>query len=255
MNPTSALSSLQNSNPLLAILWAGFTCGTLDISAALVVYRYFGRPPMRLRQGIAAGVLGSRSFQGGLPTALLGLFCHFCHRIFCRHRLPYGEPLDTIPSGARRNLWCFYGVAVYFTALMNAENSRSAICICSLLVGSTERGFPTVCRQTSNRSSLDFEELLRDAKKGLEETRSPVPHSRTVAAMALTDGSAGVKLLLWNRKHVAAAFCSAVRSPYNKLTMEAGLWGIWALRPDAESVSYVLSTRWSSSNPPSAPSY
>jgi hypothetical protein len=77
MNPTSALSSLQNSNPLLAILWAGFTCCTLDISAALVVYRYFGRPPMRLLQGIAAGVLGSRSFQGGLPTALLGLFCHF----------------------------------------------------------------------------------------------------------------------------------------------------------------------------------
>src|SRR5258708_13140637 len=77
MNPTSALSSLQNSNPLLAIRWAGFTCGTLDISAALVVYRYFGRPPMRLLQGIAAGVLGSRSFQGGLPTALLGLFCHF----------------------------------------------------------------------------------------------------------------------------------------------------------------------------------
>jgi hypothetical protein len=55
MNPTSALSSLQNFNPLLAILWAGFTCGTLDISAALVVYRYFGRPPMRLLQGIAAG--------------------------------------------------------------------------------------------------------------------------------------------------------------------------------------------------------
>jgi hypothetical protein len=102
MNPTSALSSLQNSNPLLAILWAGFTCGTLDISAALVVYRYFGRPPMRLLQEIAAGVLGSRSFQGGLPTALLGLFCHFFIRIFCRHRLPYGEPLDTFPSGARR---------------------------------------------------------------------------------------------------------------------------------------------------------
>jgi hypothetical protein len=33
-----------------------------------------------------------------------------------------------------------------------------------------------------------------------------------------------------------------VRSPYNKRTMEAGLWGIWAFRPDAESVSYVLST-------------
>jgi hypothetical protein len=70
------LSSLQNSNPLLAILWAGFTCGTLDISTALVVNRYFGRLPMRLLQRIAVGVLGSRSFQGGLPPALLGLFCH-----------------------------------------------------------------------------------------------------------------------------------------------------------------------------------
>ncbi len=47
MNPTPALSSLQNANPLLAILWAGLTCGTLDITAALVVYSYFGRPPMR----------------------------------------------------------------------------------------------------------------------------------------------------------------------------------------------------------------
>ena len=77
MNRSPAVSSLQNSNSLLAILSAGFTCGTLDISATLFVYRYFGRPPMRLLQEIAAGVLGSHSFQGRLPTALLGLFCHF----------------------------------------------------------------------------------------------------------------------------------------------------------------------------------
>jgi hypothetical protein len=73
MNPTPALSSLQNSNLLLAILWAGFTCGTLDISAALVVYRYFGRPPMRLLHGIAAGVLVSRSFQGARGLDMRGL--------------------------------------------------------------------------------------------------------------------------------------------------------------------------------------
>jgi len=77
MNSSPALYSLQTPNTLLAILWAGLTCGTLDITAALVVYGYFGRPPMRLLQGIAAGVMGSRSFQGGLPMALLGLFCHF----------------------------------------------------------------------------------------------------------------------------------------------------------------------------------
>jgi hypothetical protein len=52
VNPTSALSSLQNSSPLLAVLWAGFTCGTLDISAAFD--RYLGRPPMRLLRRRAA---------------------------------------------------------------------------------------------------------------------------------------------------------------------------------------------------------
>ena len=145
MNPTSALSSLQNSNPLLAILWAGFTCGTLDISAALVVYRYFGRPPMRLLQGIAAGVLGSRSFQGGLPTALLGLFCH---RIFCRHRLPYGEPLDTFPSGARRNLWCFLwrGCLLLHESRRGAPFERHKISVLFTAVGYRRRHTHSLCR-------------------------------------------------------------------------------------------------------------
>jgi len=114
VNPTPALSSLQNYNPLLAILWAGFTCGTLDISAALVVYRYFGRPPIRLLQGIAAGVLGSRSFQGELPTVLLGLFCHLfiafsavTVHLTASRWIPF-LPAHAIISGV------FYGVAVYF---------------------------------------------------------------------------------------------------------------------------------------------
>jgi len=114
MNPTPALSSLQRSNPLLAILWAGLTCGTMDITAALVVYGYFGRPPMRLLQGIAAGVLGSRSFQGGLPTAFVGLLCHFF--IAFSAATVYLTASRWIPfvlehaviSGA------LYGIAVYF---------------------------------------------------------------------------------------------------------------------------------------------
>jgi hypothetical protein len=56
MNPATAAGSLQGPNPLFAILCAGLACGVLDITAALVVYGHYGRPPMRLLQGIAAGL-------------------------------------------------------------------------------------------------------------------------------------------------------------------------------------------------------
>jgi hypothetical protein len=59
------------------IFWGGLLCGVMDITAALVVYGLFGLRPQRLLQGIAAGVLGPQSYQGGWGTALLGLFLHF----------------------------------------------------------------------------------------------------------------------------------------------------------------------------------
>jgi hypothetical protein len=77
MNPRSTALSLQEPNVLPAILWGGFTCGVLDITAALVVYGFFGLKPIPLLQGIAAGLLGARAREGGLATALLGLFLHF----------------------------------------------------------------------------------------------------------------------------------------------------------------------------------
>jgi hypothetical protein len=69
--------SEQRSRTGRAIVWAGFVCGVLDITAALVVYGFFGLRPVRLLQGIAAGLLGPRAFEGGLATALFGLLCHF----------------------------------------------------------------------------------------------------------------------------------------------------------------------------------
>ena len=70
--------SLEKSpNAVLALLWAGFACAVLDITAALVVYGFFGLKPMRLLQGIASGLLGPKAFSGGRATAVLGVFCHF----------------------------------------------------------------------------------------------------------------------------------------------------------------------------------
>jgi hypothetical protein len=62
---------------LPAIVWGGFLCGALDITTAFIVYGFFGARPIPLLQGIAAGMLGPRSFSGGLSTAALGLFFQF----------------------------------------------------------------------------------------------------------------------------------------------------------------------------------
>jgi hypothetical protein len=65
------------ANPIRAIVSAGTICGIMDITAALVVYGMMGAKPLRLLQGIAGGVLGPRTYSGGIPTAVLGFALHF----------------------------------------------------------------------------------------------------------------------------------------------------------------------------------
>lgn len=61
------------------IFLAGFVAGCCDITAALIVYcTLVALTPMRLLQGIAAGILGRQAaYAGGAKTAALGLVCHF----------------------------------------------------------------------------------------------------------------------------------------------------------------------------------
>ena len=77
MNPTSAIDASQNSGALPAIFWAGLLCGCMDISAAFITWHLKGVKPARLLRGIAAGLLGNKSFDGGIPTATLGLGIHY----------------------------------------------------------------------------------------------------------------------------------------------------------------------------------
>ena len=106
---------MENSpNTMRAVLWAGFACGVLDITAAFIVYGFFGAKPVPLLQGIASGLLGPRAFQGGLATALLGLLCHFVIAFgaaavyFAASRAIPFLIQNAVVSGA------LYGVAVYF---------------------------------------------------------------------------------------------------------------------------------------------
>jgi hypothetical protein len=61
-----------------AILYAGALVGMLDITATCIqVYIASGMMPIRLLQGVAGGLLGRGSYNGGFATAALGLLMHF----------------------------------------------------------------------------------------------------------------------------------------------------------------------------------
>jgi hypothetical protein len=65
------------SRALAAIFAAGLLCGVLDINAAFVTWWSRGVRPVDILHVIASGLIGKRSFDGGAPTAALGLALHF----------------------------------------------------------------------------------------------------------------------------------------------------------------------------------
>jgi len=71
------LSSTKEAKPYKIILWAGVIAGVLDLAAAVVTTILRDRPPIRMLQSIASGVLGLDSYNGGLKTAALGVALHF----------------------------------------------------------------------------------------------------------------------------------------------------------------------------------
>jgi hypothetical protein len=71
------MSAQPGSKPFKVILLAGLIAGVLDILAAAITTMMRSRPPMRMLQSIASGVLGLNSYSGGLKTAALGLLLHF----------------------------------------------------------------------------------------------------------------------------------------------------------------------------------
>ena len=114
MSASGTAIAIRKLSALRAILWAGFACGVCDITAALVVYGYFGAKPIPLLQGIATGVMGPSARQGGLPTAALGLFLHFviafgaATTYFVASRFMSFLTKQAVTAGF------LYGIAVYF---------------------------------------------------------------------------------------------------------------------------------------------
>ena len=68
----------QNRHLIRFMFLTGLMIGTLDGMAAVIDFlmTYRGNPLIAF-QYIAGGILGARTFSGGLPTAILGIFLHY----------------------------------------------------------------------------------------------------------------------------------------------------------------------------------
>ena len=78
MDASPSASTTERSQAFPAIGWAGLVAGVLDISSAFALSYPKGVGPIRVLQGVAAGLVGRESaLNGGLATAGLGLAIHF----------------------------------------------------------------------------------------------------------------------------------------------------------------------------------
>src|SRR2546421_12589236 len=73
---------MKRSGTLSTIAWAGLIAGILDITSAFVIAELKGMGSIRMLQGIASGLLGPPSFEGGMGTAGLGIDTYFLLAVF-----------------------------------------------------------------------------------------------------------------------------------------------------------------------------
>jgi hypothetical protein len=130
-----------------AIASAGLIAGILDITSAFVIAELKGTGSIRMLQGIASGLLGPRSSEGGMATAGFGLAIHFiiaftaASVFYAASRKLIFLTQHAVTSGL------LYGITVYLSmywivvplAFVNARHSVSrdvtAVIIHMLLIG------------------------------------------------------------------------------------------------------------------------
>lgn len=102
------------ARPFSALVQGGLVVGSLDIAYAIIFSAFRGFGPIRVLQSVAAGLLGKASYQGGLPTAALGLALHFF--IAFTIVIVYWMASRPLPVLTAHPVICgaIYGLGVYF---------------------------------------------------------------------------------------------------------------------------------------------
>jgi len=138
---------MERSRAFRAIASAGLIAGILDITSAFVIAGLKGMGSIRMLQGIASGLLGARSFEGGMATAGLGLAIHFLIAFTAASVFYAASRKLTLLTQRPVISGLFYGVAVYLFmywivvpfAIVNARHSVSrdvtAVIVHMVLIG------------------------------------------------------------------------------------------------------------------------
>src|SRR3954469_23776623 len=113
MTADSIQPRTANVRPVAVLLGGGLVVGSLDIAYAIIFSAFRGFGPVRVLQSVAAGVLGRPSYQGGIPTALLGLALHYFIALMIV--IVYWAASRVLPLLVRQPVICgaIYGLCVY----------------------------------------------------------------------------------------------------------------------------------------------
>jgi hypothetical protein len=100
---------MKRSRALPTIASAGLIAGILDITSAFVIAGIKGTGSIRMLQGIASGLLGQRSFEGGMATAGLGSRHSLPDRVYSGGGVLRRQPEIEFSDTARRSV----GIALW----------------------------------------------------------------------------------------------------------------------------------------------
>jgi len=138
---------MDRSQAFRATASAGLIARILDITSAFVIAELKGTGSIRMLQGIASGLHGPRSFEGGMATAGLGLAIHFLIAFTAASVFYAASRKLTFLTQHAVTSGLLYGIAVYLSmywivvplAFINARHSVSrdvtAVIIHMLLIG------------------------------------------------------------------------------------------------------------------------
>lgn len=95
-------------------MWGGLISGTLDLTYIITFYEFRGLGFQTIPHAIASGLLGMKSFSGGWPAAILGIFLEYVITFVATLVYYIASRRLTFLTG-RAALWgVLYGVAIYF---------------------------------------------------------------------------------------------------------------------------------------------